>query len=596
MHRATLLRSLETAFFAGLIAFAWWNGRPIGTGGTDGSGGSTAPTARKRDLGFALRESAHARGIDFVHHAPRLDPRLDGIMPHIAGMGAAVSVCDANGDGRPDLYATNSDFGRPNALYVNQADGTFRDLAREAGLADLNFAGEGVSMGSIWADYDNDGRQDAFVYKWGHAQLFHSLGDGRFADVTREAGLRRWMNSNAACWIDYDRDGRLDLYVTGYFREDVDLWHLATTRIMQSSFEFADNGGHNYLYRNVGDGRFEDVTAQTGTDSTRWTLAVAAADLDQDGWQDLYLANDYGPEELLRNVEGKRFERAQGVGLDESSKSGMAVALGDFQNDGRLGVYVTNISKAGYLFQGNNLRLNRLAERGWFQNVAAGVVEDCGWAWGAQFGDLDNDGRADLYVVNGFISANRERDYWYAMSKIAMATGELAEDALNWPTIGDASLSGYERSRVLVNQGQGRFLDVAADAGADDLHDGRAVALADLSRRGALDVVIANQRGPLLVYENRVDPSRGWIQLELVGRKSNRSAVGAQATLHAGGRRETQVVLAGSGFCSQNDLRLHFGLGNAEPERVVIRWPSGIEQTLTALRARAVNRIEEPAE
>src|SRR5262249_4245712 len=153
--------------------------------------------------------------------------------------------------------------------------------------------------------------------------------------------------ANAACWIDYDRDGKLDLYVAGYFREDVDLWHLKTTRIMQSSFEFANNGGHNHPDKNLGGGKFRDVTAETGTGSTRWTLAVAAADLDGDGWQDLYLANDYGPEEFFQNQGGARFVRREDVGLHESSKSGMAVALGDFQDDGRLGVYVTNISKSG---------------------------------------------------------------------------------------------------------------------------------------------------------------------------------------------------------------------------------------------------------
>src|SRR6185503_18369915 len=177
----------------------------------------------------------------------------------------------------------------------------FRDVAREFGVADVNVEGEGVSTGSIWADYDNDGDQDLFLYKWGYPRLYRNESGKAFTDVTEAAGLRRWLNSNSACWIDYDRDGRLDLYVTGYFREEVDLWNLTTTRIMQESFEFARNGGHNVLFRNRGDGRFEDVTAKTGCDSTRWTLAVVAADLNGDGWQDLYLANDYGPEEYFEN-------------------------------------------------------------------------------------------------------------------------------------------------------------------------------------------------------------------------------------------------------------------------------------------------------
>jgi hypothetical protein len=449
-------------------------------------------------------------------------------------------------------------------------------------------------MGSIWADYDNDGRQDCFLYKWGYPQLFHNNGDGTFTDVTETAGLRKWMNANSACWIDYDRDGKLDLYVAGYFREDLDLWHLKSTKIMQESFEFAKNGGHKHLFHNLGNGHFEDVTEKTGADSTRWTLAVVAADLNGDGWPDLYFANDYGPEEYFENVNGERFVQRNGVGLDESSKSGMAVAIGDFENDGRLGTYVTNISKTGYLFQGNNLRINRLAERGWFQNVAEGLVADCGWAWGAQFGDLNDDGRPDLYVVNGFISASKDRDYWYGMSKIAGATGELAEDARQWPPMDDRSLSGFERSRVLVNQGRTRFVDAAEAVGADDLLDGRAVAFADFFHTGALDVVIANQRQPLLLYRNEVDPDRGWIRFALVGTRSNREAIGAEVSLYAGDLRQKQAVLAGSGFCSQNELVLHFGLGSNSPTKAVVRWPSGTEQELTALRPRETVRVEEP--
>jgi hypothetical protein len=586
MTPSFLLRTVVAVLFAGVIAFAWWEGRrPEDRAGAAGA----------RAFGFRLKECAKTCGIDFTHHAPRLDPQLANIMPHAAGMGAAVSVCDANGDGWADLYATNSDFGQPNALYINRKDGTFRDVAREAGVDSVNVEGRGVSMGSIWADYDGDGRQDFFLYKWGRPQLFHNQGDGTFADVTAAAGLDRWMNSNAACWIDYDRDGRLDLFVAGYFREDIDLWHLKTTRIMQESFEFAKNGGRKHLYHNLGDGRFEDVTDKMGIDSTRWTLAVVAADLNGDGWPDLYLANDYGPEEYYENQHGERFVLRAGVGLEESSKSGMAVAVGDFENDGRLGTYVTNISKTGYLFQGNNLRINRLSDRGWFQNVADGVVADCGWAWGAQFGDLDNDGRQDLYVVNGFISASKERDYWYGMSKIAGASGDLAEDAAQWPPMEDRSLSGYERSRVLVNQGRTRFVDAAGAVGADDLLDGRAVAFADFFHTGALDVVIANQRGALLLYRNEVDPERGWIDFALQGTRGNTSAIGAEVTLYAGGTRQKQVVLAGSGFCSQNELVLHFGLGSALPEKALVRWPSGAEQTLTDLRPKETRRVEEPA-
>ncbi|HEX9754553.1 MAG TPA: CRTAC1 family protein [Gemmatimonadales bacterium] len=568
-------------FFAGIgLAFAL----------NRGSGAAAAPERP----GFAFQEVAQAAGITFVHQRPTLDPRLDNIAPHVAALGASVSVADVNHDGWPDLYFTNSRFGAPNALYLNQADGTFVDVAASAGVADVNREGEGVSMGAVWGDYDNDGNEDLLVYKYGYLQLFRNLGNLHFEDVTRAAGLRCWVNSNGAIWLDFDRDGLLDLYVTSYFRSDIDLWQLRTTRIMHDSFEFASNGGKNLLFRNLGGGRFEDVTDRMGVGSTRWTLAAAAADFNEDGWPDLYLANDYGPEELFLNDGGARFVQS-GAGLETDSKSGMAVALGDAFNRGRLDVFVTNISERGYLFQGNNLRLNLLSESGRFQDIASGVVADAGWGWGAQFGDLNNDGWNDLFVVNGFISADRDRSYWYAMSKITGASRQVFEDAKNWPPIGRASLSGYERSRVLLNLGEAGWADVAERVGVTDEYDGRAVALADLLNRGVLDAVVANQNQPPVVYRNTVDPGYHWITFQLVGTGSNRSAIGAEVTVEFAGARQRRMVDGGMGFASQNDRRLHFGLGRAVGvDWVTIRWPSGTVQVLGNPALDRIHAVTEP--
>src|SRR5258706_352361 len=356
-----------------------------------GSGASASETIH-------LSEVAHASGIDFVHQSPTLDPKVAHIAAHIAALGACVSVADVNNDGWPDLYFTSSRFGASNALYLNQKDGTFRDVAAEAGVAALNRAGEGVSMGAGWGDYDNDGNEDLLVYKGGYPQLFHNLGNGHFEDVTAQSGLRTWMNSNGAVWLDFDRDGLLDLYITGYFRSDIDFWHLKTTRIMQSSWDFASNGGENLLFKNLGSGRFKDVTDSMGVGSTRWTLGAASADFNDDGWPDLYLANDYGPEELYLNHEGKRFELAR-AGLEDDSKSGMAVALGGVDNRGRHDGFVTNIPEKGFLCQGSTLRPNSLKQLGGFDEGASGVGADGGWGWGAQFGDLNNDGLLEALAL-----------------------------------------------------------------------------------------------------------------------------------------------------------------------------------------------------
>jgi hypothetical protein len=572
---------MAVPFVACLALAARWNREPLGT---------IADPGRP---GFVLHDQTAAAGIRFVHRRPTFDPKLANIEPHVAALGASVSVMDFDGDGWPDLYFTNSRFGEPNALYRNRGDGTFEEVAASVGLADLNRPGEGVSMGSVWGDVDNDGREDVLVYRYGYLALFRNVDGHRFEDVTEKAGLRRWVNSNGAIWFDYDRDGLLDLYVTAYFR-DVDLWHLTTTRIMHDSFEFATNGGKNLLFHNLGGGRFEDVTDRMGVGSTRWTLAAASADFDGDSWPDIYLANDYGPEELYLNDHGRRFVLAK-AGLESESKSGMAVALGDAFNRGRLDAFVTNISERGYLFQNNNLRLNGMRETGHFKNVADPQVADAGWAWGAQFGDFNNDGANELYVANGFISADRNTSYWYAMSKIAGANGRLFEDARSWPAFGTTSLSGYERSRVYLNRGLAGWVDVAAKVGATDLYDGRAVALADLWNRGAVDVIVANQNQPAVLYRDQPDSANHWIGFRLVGTRSNRSAIGAEVVMEASGLTQQRIVDGGMGFASQNDRRLHFGLGRREwVDRVVIHWPSGTEQVLQHLAVDQLHTVTEP--
>jgi enediyne biosynthesis protein E4 len=538
-------------------------------------------------------------GIDFKHQSPvKLDSRLSHIMPIIASMGASVTVVDFDRDGWPDLYVVTSIEGGKNRLYRNKHDGTFEDVAEKMGIADLNSVEAGVCMGAVWGDYDNDGYEDLLVYRWGRPELYHNDKGKGFTRVTDKAGLPAWVNANSAVWLDFDGDGLLDLFIAGYWADDINLWNLATTKIMPESFQYANNGGRKYLLRNKGDGTFEDVTEKMGIHSKRWTLAVAAADLRGTGYPDIVLANDYGVNEYYANQGGKGFvEIGAKNKIGDQSKSGMSVSFGDIYNQGRFSIYVTNISEPGILLQGNNLWVlppkaakNELV----YDNYAGSLgVEMGGWSWGAQFGDLNNDGLVDLFLTNGYISADRHHAYWYDYSLIAGSASKIISDAANWPPMKGRSLGGYQQKCVWLNR-NGKFDDVCRAVGVNDTFDGRAVALVDLWNRGVLDVVLANQNGPLLVYQNTVAPDNDWIQFELKGTKSNTSAIGAQVRLHWNGGVQVQEVSGGNGYASQNQRRLHFGLGkNAQVERAVIRWPSGQTQTIDAPKIRMVHTIEE---
>jgi hypothetical protein len=550
--------------------------------------------------GFYLEEVAQASGVNFVHQAPTLDHQLDHIMPQVASMGAAVSIVDFDRDGWADIYVTNSGEGSKNCLYRNMADGSFKDVAAEMGLADVNQTGTGVSMGAVWGDYDNDGYEDLFLYKWGRPELFHNDSGHGFTRVTEKVGLPSWLNANTAIWFDYDNDGLLDLFVGGYYAEDVDLWHLKTTRMMPESFEYAKNGGRKYLFHNLGHGSFAEVSAQLGIDSRRWALAAAAADLRGTGHPDLFIANDYGVSELYFN-NGKQFrEVGQQTGVGFAPKSGMNAAFGDILNQGKLAVYVSNISEPGVLIQGNNLWVPKEGTSGdglQYENLARDMgVELGGWSFGAQFGDLNNDGTLDLYVTNGYVSLDRNKSYWYDFSKIAGGNSVIIGDAKNWPAMYGRSLSGYQQKRIWLNDGAARFVDVAQAVGATDTNDGRSVALADLWNRGVLDILVANQRGPLLIYKNTVAPENRWIEFELEGSASNRSALGAEVRLFWNGQQQAQEVSGGSGFCAQNQRRLHFGLGkNPQIEKAMIRWPSGKVQTMEKPAAGQIHKIKESA-
>ena len=549
-----------------------------------------------KNYGFYLQEIAQQAGVDFRHQSPILDKKIEHILPQIASMGASASVCDYDNDGWSDIYFTNSRTGSQNALYHNNKDGTFTDVASELGVADVNRKNTGVSMGAVWGDYNNDGFEDLFVYKWGKSELFRNNGGKGFEEVTQQCDLPGWANANTAIWLDVDNDGFLDLFVGGYYRENIDLWNLKDTKIMPESYEYANNGGRNYLLKNMGDGTFKDVTFDYGLASTKWTLAAGAADMNGDNYPELIIANDYSIDEYYMNIGGKKFrEVSKDVGIGFTPKSGMNISFGDVDNTGHLAIYISNITEMGILLQGNNLWFPEYSDKGiTYKNVARlKGVELGGWSYGAQFGDLNNDGLLDLYEANGYISGRKGVSYWYDYSKVSGGNKAIISDAANWPDMEGKSQSGYQQNMIWVNRG-GVFEDASTKVCGEMSLDSRSVVYADLWNRGVLDVIVADQNNVPLIYKNYVDPANHWIDFDLKGTKSNRSAIGSRVELQWDGHKQLQVLNGGIGFCGQNQHKLHFGIGkNIIVDKAIIYWPSGEKSVLEHPAVDQVHQVVE---
>ncbi len=538
------------------------------------------PQNQKSNPSFRLSEISERAGVHVTHHKVLLDHKVDNIMPWLASVGAATAAADYNNDGHIDIFVSSSGRNTPCHLFHNNGDGTFTDVAQAAGLADLNT--EGGVMDAVWGDFDNDGWPDLYVVKWSAPnRLFHNNHDGTFTDVTESSGTGLVANGNAAIWFDYDGDGRLDLYIGNYFRP-YDLWHLTTTKIMHDDFENARNGGPNVLYHNNGDGTFTNVAHELGVDDTGWTLDVGACDLFNTGHMDLYLANDFGQDIIYKNNGDGTFTNVTKSALPIDTRKGMSVDFADLDGDGYPDIYVSDVTRQGYLVEGNFLWHNN--RDGTFTDVApASNAADGGWSWGAKFVDLDNDGEMEIVVLNGFVSAGKG-DYWYYLGTMATTPGIIVDDAHNWPAIGDMSISGYEKSRLFAKQGD-HYVDIATEAGLDDLYDGRGLCIADFDNDGLPELFVANQGAPFLVYKNDPVVRNHWIGLHLIGTgKSNRDAIGARVTLTAGGRSYVKWVDPGSGFASQSDRRLIFGLGSQHAiTSIDVLWPDGHKEHIGTL-------------
>jgi hypothetical protein len=507
-------------------------------------------------------------------------------------MPPGAAVLDFDGDGRPDLFVAGGDGNR---LYRNRGDGTFEDVAERAGVAGQ----EGEAIGALAFDYDDDGRADLYVtYLFRPNRLYHNRGDGTFEEVSAKAGVDLDDYCTSAAAIDYDRDGRPDLYVLVYGHPDA------------GPNMSADNAPPNHLFHNNGDGTFTDVTAASGTGDTGWGLALESADLDGDGWPDLYVANDFGNNTYLHNRGDGTFRsvaKRSGV-LDPGF--GMGVAIDDYDGDGRLDFYVSNYSfplkwfvrDARYpmppfpyslgrplvwrrltaLARGSSLFRNLGGDR--FERTSdLADVWDTSWSWGCVFLDADLDGRPDLFVVNGMVTGKneteREVDFWNLMS----SEFEKFQKGIPTADFGDDSLWGRPPKRLYRNRDGRHFDELAAVTGLESDANQRGLVVVDVDGDGAPDLFATGFLQPPALWMNRNPSHAKTLVVSLEGdpslpgpHRSTRDALGATVTVEAGGLARTQVVAAGYSFLSSGARELDFGLADhARADKVTVRWPSG---------------------
>ncbi len=485
-------------------------------------------------------DSTLSSGIDFTHHD---GPPLPGMLPtEQSRYGAGAAVEDYDRDGDLDVYLVDS-AGHANRLYRNRGDGTFEDVTDLAGVGDTGFGHM-----ALFLDLDGDGWMDLVVLNdsisptaqitgTGGSRLYRNRGDGTFEDVTTGSGfapVARILGGAAAG--DYDRDGDLDLVVTSWFD-----WSIA-------------------LYRNEGGFVFTDVTDAAGlrtsaTFVSAWTPLFV--DLDSDGRQDLFVAVDYFEDYAFRNRGDGTFEP---MTIDTSVGNDMGIASGDFDGDGDIDLYTTNIT-----LPGDDVCCNWLYRNdgtGSFENVAADYeLNDTGWAWGTAFFDADLDGDLDLAAVNGWLQPQ-------------------------WVTAG----------KLFVQGADGSFADRTDECGFGRVGDSRSLVPFDADRDGDLDLLVTDVYGAAVLHENRTErpAGTGWLTVRLEGRRSNPHAIGARVVVRSGSDLQTREIVAGGSFYAGPPLEAHFGLPNA-PDELIIRWPSGLVQRLQSPPTEQVLTLTEPA-
>ncbi len=545
-------------------------------------------------------EVAAGSGALFVHTTRKFSGHKHQVLEMFTDGGAAVAVGDYDGDGDDDLFLTDSDTGHKQRLLRNDTEpgGAWRfvDVAAAAGVQGGNDP-EAIVADALWLDYDNDGRLDLYVGRFGTPLLYRNLGerDGevRFEEVGAAVGLTRFTNSIGTVAFDADGDGFLDLMLANYFAP-VNLTQLESTHVLPNNLDYADNGGGLTFYRGIelSDGRrgFREETEAAGlTHHTGWSLDIGHADLDNDGDQDVYVAGDYGTDRLFWGQGDGTFVDGTEAALGSfDTRKGMNVDVGDYNRDGFLDIYVTNITDE-YMKECNFFWHNFGDGTFMDLSIETGTC-DTDWGWAAKFGDFDNDGFEDLFVVNGLRSRDRDQNYIPILLDETILKEDVVFSDLNaYPDIGDMTWSGYQKQRLFHNLGDGTFREMASVAGVDNDLDGRGIGVGDFDRDGRLDFYQSNANQRSMLYRG-VTPEPGhWLELRLEGRRSNRSAIGARASLVSGGTTWIREVNGGNGYASSSTLMLHFGLGEVESvDSLEIRWPTGQTETF---EVPSINRV-----
>ena len=545
---------------------------------------TTKPLARPAPSGRPF----NARFVDVAAAAGLREPVVYGGVESkkyiLETMGCGCAFIEYDNDGWMDIFLLSGTRlegdppGASNRLYHNNRDGTFTDVTERAGLHAIGWA-SGVCVG----DYDNDGFEDLFCTAFGQNRLYRNNGDGTFTDVTSDAGLSksqpRW---GAGCsFLDYDRDGHLDLFVSNYVRFSLDRAPVpgANSNCNWKGIPVlcGPRGlppGRHALYRNNGDGTFTDVSERSGISAAApgYGMTVVAADLDGDGWTDIYVACDSTPSLLFMNNHDGTFREEgvlRGVALsdDGAEQAGMGVGIGDYDLDGHLDLLKTHFADdASGLYHNDGTghfddetRRSRLA------------VETRYVGWGAGIADLDNDGWPDLFVVTGNVYPEVER-------KLSQYPNETPR-------------------AVFRNLGNGTFEQLVDEAGPGvaAAHCSRGCAFGDFDNDGDLDILIVNLNEPPSLLRNDVTGSPRWLKVRLEGVKSNRSAIGARVLVRCGGTTQAQAVVSQSSYYSCNDPRLHFGMGTCPTADVDVYWPSGSNESLKGIEANQLITIREGA-